>query len=70
MEMTLRGLVFARYPSINAFAIDMGWGRNKASRIVNGVQQPSKHDMEEMITKFRIKSSDVAPIFFGSMFTE
>ena len=70
MNTTLRGLIFAKYPSISAFAADIGWKRGKASRIVNGTQQPNKRDMEEMISKLEISMADVAPVFFGSMFTK
>ena len=70
MEMTLRGTVFAQYKSITQFANAIGWERGKASRIVNGQQQPSKVDMEKMITLLGIEQNAVAPIFFGKMFTE
>ena len=70
MDMTLRGLVFSQFHSISAFAEEIGWPRGKASRIVNGSQQPSKSDMEQMITTLHIQKSAVAPVFFGSMFTE
>ena len=70
MNNTLRGLIFARFPSISAFAKEMGWSRGKASRIANGTQQPNKSDMEALITTLNISQSAVAPVFFGSMFTE
>ncbi len=69
MSLTLRGLVFSKYPSISAFADAIGWTRNKASRIVNGIQQPNKKDMEELILLLDISKESVAPIFFGAMFT-
>jgi len=69
MEMTIRGLVFSKYNSISDFADAIGWERNKASRIVNMKQPPSKKDMEEMIVVLDIPQASVAPVFFGSMFT-
>lgn len=70
MELTLRGAVFSQYNSITDFAKAIGWERGKASRVVNGQQQPSKSDMEQMIALLGIDQSAVAPIFFGGMFTE
>lgn len=70
MEMTLRGAVFTKYRTISDFANAIGWERGKASRIINGQQQPSKGDMEQMISLLGIHQDAVAPIFFGTMFTE
>lgn len=69
MTTTLRGLVFSKYPSISAFADDIKWSRGKASRIVNGTQQPTKSDMETLIVLLDIPQESVAPVFFGAMFT-
>ena len=70
MELSLRGLVLSKYKSISQFADAIGWERGKASRIVNGRQQPSKSDMESMIVLLGIDQNAVAPVFFGKMFTE
>ena len=70
MELTIRGLVISKFNSIGDFAAAIGWQRNKASRIVNGKQEPSKKDMEDMIVTLEISEAYVAPVFFGSMFTE
>lgn len=70
MELTIRGLVFSKFNSIGDFAAAIGWQRNKASRIVNRKQEPSKKDMEDMIVTLEIPEAYVAPVFFGSMFTE
>ena len=69
MTTTLRGLVFSKYPSISAFADAIKWSRGKASRIVNGTQQPTKGDMEALISLLEIPQQSVAPVFFGTMFT-
>lgn len=69
MEMNLRGVVLSHYKNITQFAKAIGWERGKASRIVNGQQQPSKVDMEKMITLLGINQDAVAPLFFGQMFT-
>ena len=69
MELTLRGVVLSHYRNISQFAKAIGWERGKASRIVNGQQQPSKVDMEKMIDLLGISQDAVAPLFFGKMFT-
>jgi len=69
MDMTIRGLVYSKYNSIGDFAADIGWKRNKASRIVNMRQPPSKKDMEDMIVTLEIPETHVAPVFFGTLFT-
>ena len=70
MNVTLRGLVFDKYRTIADFAGAIGWDRNKAARIVNGKQEPSKKDMETLILFFDIPQEHLAPIFFGSVFAE
>lgn len=68
MNVTLRGLVFDKFRTIADFADAIGWDRNKAARIVNGKQEPSKKDMESLIFFFEIPQEQIAPIFFGGMF--
>lgn len=46
MEMTLRGAILQKFPSASAFGKAMGWGRQKASDIMNGRRKP---DAEEML---------------------
>lgn len=70
MELNLRGLILSKYRTISEFAQAIGWERGKASRIVNETQQPTKADMEQMIDLLHIEKNAVAPLFFGSMFTE
>lgn len=70
MEVSLRGLVLSKYKTVTEFARAIGWERGKASRIINGSQEPGKKDMEQIIALFNIEKGAVAPLFFGSMFTE
>lgn len=69
-EMTIKGLVFSQYDSIAAFAAAIGWQRSKAYRIVNLTQIPTKKDMEDLIATLKIPKSSIAPVFFGTMFTQ
>lgn len=69
-ENKIRGAVFSKYPSIEAFAKQVGWKRNKASRIINGVQKPSADDIEQMANCLEITNAELfVSIFFPGVFT-
>lgn len=71
MENKIRGAVFSKFPSILAFSSSIGWTRQKASRIVNGVQRPSAEDMEEMAKLLGINNSDdFMNIFFPNEYAK
>ena len=71
MEMTLRGVILQKYPSATAFGKAMGWGRQKASNIMNGRVQPSAEDMIAIANAVGINdSTSVMSIFFPSMSTK
>lgn len=74
MQMGYRGIVFAKFKNITEFAEAVGWSRNKASRIVNGVQEPNANEMEQMANVLGVKSpEEFAAIFFkrlSTMWTE
>ena len=69
--MTYRGLVFSKYKNISEFACAIGWSRNKASRIINGIQEPDVNDMEKMAEVLDIKTPEAfISIFFRNMSTK
>ena len=69
--MTYRGLVFSKYKNISEFASAIGWSRNKASRIVNGIQEPDADDMEKMAEVLGIKTPEAfISIFFRNLSTK
>lgn len=71
MENPIRGAVFSKFKSISAFAKAIGWTRNKASRIVNLITQPSVADIEKMAKVLDISDSDrFISIFFPAMTTK
>lgn len=71
MENPIRGAVFSKFKSISAFARAIGWTRNKASRIVNLITQPSVADIEKMAKVLDISDSDrFISIFFPAMTTK
>lgn len=70
-ENRIRGAVFSKFPSIESFAKAIGWKRNKASRIVNGIQRPSVCDVEEMaLTLDIVNAENFIHIFFPTLSTK
>lgn len=68
--LTLRGAVLSKYKTIGAFANAVGWKRNKASRIINGVQEPNSVEIQEITACLEIDNSQVfMQIFFTSLST-
>ena len=71
MENQIRGAVFTKFSSITSFADAIGWKRNKASRILNGVTQPSANDIEKMAVCLNIHdASTFVSIFFPALSTK
>ena len=71
MENQIRGAVFKKYSSVCSFAADIGWKRNKAARIINGVQRPSAEDMEQMAKILNIQDAiSFVSIFFPALSTK
>jgi transcriptional regulator with XRE-family HTH domain len=69
MEITLRGLVLSEYKSITQFARAAGWNRNRAARILNGTQEPTKKDIKTLVQLFGITEEMFIPIFFPGVYT-
>lgn len=70
-KVSIRGLVFSKYQSISAFAREIGWGRQKAYRILNGIQEPTLTDIEKMADLLEIKTAEsFADIFFSTLSTK
>ena len=71
MENQIRGAVFSKFPSIISFAEAIGWKRNKASRIVNGIQKPNAEEIEQIASCLEISDADVfLSVFFPGVFTK
>lgn len=65
MPNKLRGAIFSKYSSISSFADAIGWTRQKASRIANGLQRPGAEEIEEMARILSINNADdFMEIFF------
>ena len=66
-----RGIVFSKFKNITEFAVSAGWTRNKASRIVNGKQEPDARDMEKMAEILEINTpEEFMNIFFDRLSTK
>lgn len=69
-KITMRGAVLSKFKSVSSFADTLGWKRNKASRVLNGVQEPTLSDIEAMAMALNIHTVEVfADIFFPSLST-
>lgn len=65
MQATLRGIVLDRYGSMSTFAQKVGWGRKKASDIVNGRRHPTADDMMVIASELKIANDqDFMALFF------
>lgn len=65
MEVNLYGLAMSQYKTVTNFANNMGWGRQKASRIINGRQELTATDMEQLRDALHIDDADTfMQIFF------
>lgn len=67
-SITLRGLALSKYKNISAFAEAIGWQRNKASRILNALQEPNPKEIAELVKVLDINSQKMFfDIFFASL---
>lgn len=62
-QVTFRGLVYSRYKTIAEFAQVIGWTRQKATNIVNGVQEPSLDDVDKMAKAMGMAFEETARFF-------
>lgn len=61
--ITFRGLVYSRYKTIADFAQAIGWTRQKATNIVNGLQEPSLDDTDKMAKALDLSLDETARFF-------
>ena len=65
----LKCKVLGKFFSITAFAKAIGWSRNKASRVVNGVQEPSCDDIVDLTNILELNEAEFFAIFYTSLST-
>lgn len=69
-SMNLYGMVMSQYRTISAFAEAVGWKRGKATRILNGIQEPDANDMCAMANALHITSQQqFMDLFFNQVST-
>ena len=61
--ITFRGLVYSKFKSIADFAQVIGWTRQKATSIVNGMQEPSLDDTDKMAKALDLTLDETARFF-------
>ena len=61
--MNFRGVVYSKYKTIAGFASAIGWTRQKATNIVNGVQEPSLDDVDKMAKALNMTLDETARFF-------
>ncbi|MFR0870513.1 MAG: helix-turn-helix domain-containing protein [Oscillospiraceae bacterium] len=65
----LKSKVLGKFFSITAFAEAIGWSRNKASRIINGMQEPSCDDIVDLTNVLDLGEKEFFAIFFDKLST-
>jgi transcriptional regulator with XRE-family HTH domain len=68
--MNLRGAIFSRFKTIGDFAAAIGWSHSKASRIINGIQEPSPSEIEEISKLLELSKESFFKIFFANLYTK
>ena len=61
--ITFRGMVYSKFKSIADFAQVIGWTRQKATSIVNGMQEPSLDDTDKMAKALDLTLDETARFF-------
>lgn len=66
---SLKGYVLQKYFTITAFSKAINWKRNKSSRILNGVQEPTLDDIVELTNALDLDEQTFFNIFFKKLST-
>lgn len=69
MQITLRGCILGKYPSIKDFASAAGIDRRRASKIVNGQARPTADEMETIARIAGVEDQDTfMSLFFPELY--
>lgn len=66
----LREMIYARYKSLQKFSDAIGWQIKKTHRIVKGIQEPTRKDMEDIAKHFSLSRQEFLDLFFEGVFAE
>ena len=71
MEISLKGVVVSKYGSVSKLAREISWSERKARDIINGRQQPTAKEMEQMAAALDVTTaSEFMRLFFPQMSTK
>lgn len=65
-QMNFRGVVYSRFRSIAELGQTIGWTRQKATNIVNGIVEPSLDDVEKLSRALGLSFEETARFFLPS----
>lgn len=69
--ITLKGVALSKYGSVSKFSRNLGWSRNKASRILNKLQEPTLEEIVQLSECLGISEPDTfMDIFFEKLSTK
>ena len=60
----LRGRIVERYRTVKCFAREIGWSNRKAYDIVNGRQEPTSRDIDEMCKALGVEVPEEIRLMF------
>ena len=65
-NIQFRGVVYSKFKSIAEFGSCIGWTRQKATNIVNGLAEPSLDDVDKMSKALNLPFEETARFFLKS----
>jgi len=70
-RINIKDIALNKFKTVGEFAKQMEWSRSKASRILNGIQEPDSEEVELLAKRLEIQSQEeFMQIFFPSMSTK
>ena len=63
-ENNLKGRIIAMYHTVRNFAHVMAWSERKTYAIVNGLQEPTAHEIDKMCTALNVEVPEDFRILF------
>ena len=71
MEYNLYGLAMSKFKTVTQFSKAIGWGRQKASRVINKQQNLTASDIEQLRDVLEINDADTfMQLFFPDQSTK
>lgn len=61
-----RGLVYSRFNTQSSFANEIGWSKQKVSKIINNMQVPTVRDIEALSCCLEKPVEDIVNLFLSN----